>query len=148
MNWTLEEAISYYQRMGAPRDQNALINLLKEIQSKHDGCIPGYIICQVAEAYMVKESLLLAVVKRIPALRIDHQHVLELCSGTNCGKQVQLAAYAEKLHVDSHKAFTLKFSPCMRMCGKGPNIKWDGKIYNKADKSLLQRLLIEAKIDF
>ena len=34
MNWNLEEAISYYQKQGAPRDQGALISLLKEIQQE------------------------------------------------------------------------------------------------------------------
>ena len=105
-------------------------------------------ISQIAQAYAIKESLLLAVVRRIPSLRIDNHHVLELCSGPNCGKQIQLVSYAEKLHIDSGKAFTLKFSPCMRMCAKGPNIKWDGKIYHKANNALLKQLLLDAKIEF
>ena len=30
MAWSLEEAISYYRKQGAPRDQSALVALLKE----------------------------------------------------------------------------------------------------------------------
>jgi NADH:ubiquinone oxidoreductase subunit E len=29
----------------------------------------------------------------------------------------------------------------MRQCGKGPNLKWDGQIYNRADPELLKKLL-------
>ena len=37
MGWNLEEALTYYRRMGAPGDQNALIGLLREIQQEHGG---------------------------------------------------------------------------------------------------------------
>ena len=148
MEWNLEEALSYYQNMGAPRDQTALISLLKEIQKEHGGSIPGYMPSAIAERYQIKESFLHALVRRIPTLRIDDQNILELCAGPNCGKKLRLAAYAEKLRDDSGNAFTLKFCPCMRMCRKGPNIKWNGKVYNMADEALLRQLLREAKIDF
>jgi hypothetical protein len=29
----------------------------------------------------------------------------------------------------------------MRQCGKGPNIRWDGQLYNGADEALLRRLV-------
>ena len=32
MSWDLEEAAAYYGKQGAPGDQNAVINLLREIQ--------------------------------------------------------------------------------------------------------------------
>ena len=35
----------------------------------------------------------------------------------------------------------LKFVPCMRMCAKGPNLKFDGKLYHQADEALLEKLL-------
>ena len=148
MNWTLEEAVSYYRRMGAPRDQTALTGLLREVQQENGGRIPLSAVTQIAESYEIKDSLILAIIKRIPSLRLDNTHVLELCAGPNCGKHAALAAYAEKLHADSGKKFTLKFSPCMRMCGKGPNVKWDGKLYHKADETLLKQLLTGVGIDF
>ena len=148
MSWSLEEAISYYKTQGAPRDQSALVSLLREIQQEHGGRIPTYVLTSVAESYQVKESFLLAVIKRIPSLRLENIHCLELCAGPNCGKHTKLAAYAEKLHTASGRNFAIKFMPCMRMCGKGPNVKWDGKIYHKADEEMLRQLLSESGIDF
>ena len=148
MNWNLEEAVSYYKRMGAPRDQSALTGLLREVQQENGGRIPMAAVVQIARFYEIKESFLLAIIKRYPSLRLDSTHCLELCAGPNCGKHTALAAYAEKLHAASGKKFTLKFCPCMRMCGKGPNIKWDGTIHHKADEQLLQTLLKDAGIDF
>lgn len=29
------------------------------------------------------------------------------------------------------------------MCGKGPNMKWDGKLYHRADEALLRSLIVE-----
>ena len=148
MTWNLEEAISHYQSLGAPKDQSALISLLREIQQEYGGSIPGYITEPIAQAYGIKESLILAIIKRIPSLRLGNTHCLMLCAGPNCGKHTQLAAYAEKVHIASGKSFSLKFVPCMRMCGKGPNLKWDGKLYHQADQQLLDKLLKDAGIDF
>ena len=148
MSWHLEEAISYYQKQGAPKDQMALTGLLREIQQENGGSIPEYMLKQIAGAYQIRESFLLAIIKRIPSLRLGSSHLLELCAGPNCGKHTTLAECAEKLHIASGKAFTLKFGPCMRMCGKGPNIRWDGTIYHKADEAMLQKLLKDAGIDF
>lgn len=141
MSWSLEEAVSYYKSQGAPQDQTALINLLREIQRENGGGIPGYALGAVAAAYGVKETFLQAVIKRIPSLRLENAHCLELCGGPNCGKHTALAACAKKLHAASGGSFTLKFSPCMRMCGKGPNIKWDGVIYHQATEQLLEKLV-------
>lgn len=143
--WTLEEAAAYYKRMGAPGDQTALIGLLREIQQEQDGGIPMYLLREAAEIYGVKESLLLALVKRIPSLRLSGIHTLQLCAGPNCGKHKHLAALAEKLAKESGGKLRLEFVPCMRMCGKGPNLRFDGKLHHGADEDLLRRLADEAK---
>ena len=148
MAWSLEEAISYYRNQGAPRDQSALVALLKEIQQEHGGAVPLFALGPIAESYSIKVTFLEALIKRIPSLRLDNTHTLELCSGRNCGKHTELAAYAEELHTASGRKFTLKFVPCMRMCAKGPNLKWDGRLHHGATKELLQNLLKDAGIDF
>lgn len=140
MEWKLEEALTYYKSQGAPRDQTALTGLLREIQQNCGGSVPVYAVNAAAEAYQIKESFLLALIKRIPSLRLGNTHELILCAGPNCGKHTALAAYAEKLQKASGGKILLKFGPCMRMCGKGPNIKWDGRLYHKADEALLQQL--------
>ena len=140
MDWDLKEAIDWYGKQGAPRDQNALVNLLREIQEENRGCIPKWMLPAIAEAYGVKESLLLALIRRYPRLRLADTHLLEICAGPNCGKHTALADAAEQLR---KKGITVKFVPCMRLCGKGPNLKWDGTLYHQADEALLKKLLQE-----
>ena len=140
MNWNIHESIAYHRRQGAPGDQSALISLLREVQQENGGSIPAYAVSLIAEAYSVKESYLRALIKRIPSLREADIHCLELCAGPNCGKHTALAALAEALQKAAPGKFTLKYVPCMRHCGKGPNIKWDGKLYHRADETLLKSL--------
>ena len=134
----MQEMLEYYRRQGAPGDQTALVNLLKELRQTY-GAVPKWAVKEIAEAYAIKESFVLAIVKRIPSLRLQDTHLLELCAGPNCGKHTQLAAEAEKLC--KLKGVELKFLGCQRMCGKGPNIKFDGKLYHKATPELLRELL-------
>lgn len=140
MNWNLDDAVTYYAKQGAPNDQTALVGLLRETQH-NCGCIPHWAIEKIAESYGIKESYLLAILKRIPSLRLENTHTLELCAGPNC--RASLAPFVEKTYGKNPKAFTLKFSNCMRMCGKGPNLKWDGKLYNGATEELIRRLVEE-----
>ena len=138
--WSLENAVSYYRKQGAPGNQSALIALLREIQNENGGSVPRFLLKAAADSYGIKEGVLLSLIKRIPSLRLGDGHCLELCAGLNCGKNTQLAACAEKLNRD-RGGFTLKHVPCMRMCGKGPNIRWDGKLYNQATEELLRQLI-------
>ena len=134
----MQEILDYYKRQGAPGDQTALVNLLKEIQ-REQGAVPKWAVAEIAAYYQIKESFLLAIVKRIPSLRLQDTHLLQLCAGPNCGKHTQLAAEAEKLC--KLKGVELKYMGCQRMCGKGPNIRFDGKLYHKATPELLRELL-------
>ena len=134
----MKEILDYYRRQGAPGDQTALVGLLKELQQTY-GAVPKWAVGEIAEEYKVKESFILAVVKRIPSLRLQDTHLLQLCAGPNCGKHTALAAEAERLC--KLKGVELKYMGCQRMCGKGPNIRFDGKLYNKATVELLQELL-------
>lgn len=140
MEWKLEEALDYYRRQGAPGDQNALTNLLREVQSEH-GAIPGWMLGEIAAAYGIKETFLQAIVRRIPRLRLENSHCLELCGGPNCSKRARLAEFVEKTYGTKPTAFTLRYCGCMRQCGKGPNLKWDGKVYNRADEALIRKLV-------
>ena len=137
MSWDLKEAMEYYARQGAPSDQSAVIALLKEVQAEN-GCISTADLKQMADYYKAKEGLFLALIKRLPGLRLGTTHVLEICGGPNCSKRGKLAAFAETL-----TGVTVKTVPCMRQCGKGPNLRFDGKLYNGADEALIRRLLKE-----
>ena len=140
MDWNLEEAMGYYRSLGAPSDQNALIGLLKEIQ-REQGSISYADLGVITRSYGIKEGLLLALIRRIPSLRLAGKHTLELCAGPNCSKRAKLADFVEKTWGKNPEKFTVKYVPCMRMCGKGPNIRWDGQVYNGADEELLKKLL-------
>ena len=139
--WDMTEAVAYYRGQGAPGDQSALVSLLREAQSENGGEIPRGLLPQMGQLLGVKESYLLAIVKRIPSLRIADTHILELCGGPNCSKRASLAAFVEKTYGTKPKGFEVRYVPCMRMCGKGPNIRWDGQVYNGADEALIRRLL-------
>lgn len=134
----MKEILDYYRRQGAPGDQTALVGLLKELQQTY-GAVPKWAVAEIAENYKIKESFILAVVKRIPSLRLQDTHLLQLCAGPNCGKHTALAAEAEKLC--KLKGVELKYMGCQRMCGKGPNIRFDGKLYHKATVELLKELM-------
>ena len=139
----LEKIVEYYRKQGAPADQSALVSLLREVQRENGNAIPKGMLAVMAEALNVKESYLLAVIKRIPSLRVSDIHRLELCCGSNCGKRADLAAFVEKTYGVKPEKFELRYVPCMRMCGKGPNIRWDGKIYHGADETLIRKLIEE-----
>ena len=143
MAWELAEALDYYKKQGAPSDQSAVLSLLREVQEEHGG-IPKHLLPEVGSILGVKESFLLALIRRQPRLRLTDTHTLELCAGPNCGKRTELADLAEKLCKAHPGKITLKFTPCMRLCGKGPNLRWDGKLYHQADEALLRRLTDEA----
>ena len=140
MSWNLQEAIEYYRNQGAPADQSALISLLKEIQKKNGG-ISRVDIGIIVQAMAIKEGLLLALIKRIPSLRLKDTHTLEMCAGPNCGKHTKLVSYAEKLSKESGGKIELKFVPCMRMCAKGPNVRLNGTVYHGITEEKLTELL-------
>lgn len=145
MSQSLDEIVAYYKRQGAPGDQTALIAMLKELQQECGGSLSAGVVRAAAQSCGVRESFLLAVIKRIPSLRLGEGHLLELCGGPNCGKHRALAACAEQLCAASQGKVTLKFMPCMRMCGKGPNLRWDGVLHHGADEGLLRDLFSRVK---
>lgn len=145
MAWDRKEAIEHYQAQGAPGDQNALVELLREIQREQGGGIPPDALTEAAERLGIRESYLRAVVKRFPSLRLADTHCLEICGGPNCAKRAALTAFVEKTWGTNPRGIQIRTVPCLRMCGKGPNIRWDGKLYSQADEALLRRLIGEGK---
>lgn len=141
MAWELEEALQYYKKQGAPADQSALVELLKEIQKENGGAVPLWAVSGAARAYGIKESFLLAIIRRIPRLRLEDSHCLEICTGPNCPKRKNLGAFVEKTYGSSPEKFRIQYTGCMRMCGRGPNIRWDGVLYNGADEQLIRSLV-------
>ena len=136
----MDEILEYYRRQGAPSDQTAVIGLLRELQSLYGGSIPQWVPEVVAEKLGTKPGLLLALIRRIPSLRLGEGHLLELCAAPNCGKHAHLLSLAEEL-AKGRSDVTVKTIPCQRLCGKGPNIRYDGVLHHKADEALIRDLL-------
>ena len=96
MDWNFDEALTYYRGQGAPADQNALKNLLSEIQQENAGRIPAWTLPRIADAYGIRESFLSAVIKRFPSLKLETgSHLLELCGGSGCCKRGHLCEFVE-----------------------------------------------------
>lgn len=153
--WDLYEAIAYYQKDGAPQNQDSLIALLREVQEESGGVLSSHAIREIAEQMGVKESFLLAIIKRYPSLRLESApNFLEVCGGPNCAKNnsAKLMRFImEKYEVGSggiskKGRFAYKIGSCMKHCGKGPNIRWNGEVYNKMDKKKLVQLIESGKI--
>lgn len=149
-NWSLDEAIAYYKGQDAPANQDALVNLLREVQDNNGGVLSDIVIEDIAIAMNIKQSFLGAVIKRYPSLRAESApHRLEVCGGPNCAKNGSakiLKFIADKYKVQSggiskKGKFSFKICGCMKQCPYGPNIKWDGEIYNHADEELLEKLI-------
>ena len=56
MAWDLTETIDWYKKQGAPRDQSAVMSLLREVQRECGGSIPQYALTAMAEGCGVKEA--------------------------------------------------------------------------------------------
>ena len=135
----MQEALSYYRTQGAPTDQSALISLLREVQRECGGIQP-YHLGEIAAFYQIKEGILVALMKRIPSLRLGNQHLLEICCGPNCGKHTASAACAEKFQQAGGNV-QVKFVPCMRLCGKGPNVRLDGTVHHGMTEQKLLEMM-------
>ena len=138
MDWNFEEALSHYRNQGAPGDQTAVVQFLKEVQAQK-GSIPKWMLTRAAECWGCKESLFLAYIRRLPSLRLEDSHTLELCGGPNCSRREELADYAQTLC--KQKGVQFRLVPCMRQCGKGPNLRLDGKLYSGITRQTLEELL-------
>ena len=141
-----KEIIEHYRGQGAPEDQQMVIALLREMQEEEGGVLSRQSLEQIAAAYAMKESLLSALIRRVPGLRSEEAaHRLEIC-GT-CRAGAALRAYIEETYriksggVSETGGFAYRVTPCMKNCKNGPSIRWDGELHSRADEALLRRLI-------
>ena len=79
--WTLKEALDYYRDAGAPSQQSALVELLREIQTE-EGLISDAALQAVCTAYGLRETFLNAIIARYPSLKTERiRHRLVVCCG-------------------------------------------------------------------
>lgn len=142
--WKIDEAIAYYRDQGAPKDQQMLIALLREIQQE-TGPLTQEVILQVEGAYGLSASIIPALIRRVPSLCMDtHPHRLELCQ--NCGRR--LAVWVENEYgvkpgcaCDKH-GFTFQLTGCMKNCKAAPSAKWDGVLHPRASEELIRKWIV------
>ena len=140
--WDIDEAIACYRDQGAPDDQQMLIALLREIQQE-TGPLTQDILSKVENAFELNASMLPALIRRVPSLRMDtHPHRLELCQ--NCGRK--LAVWVESEYgvkpgcACDRGGFTFHLTGCMKNCKASPSMKWDGVLYLRATEDMIRTL--------
>lgn len=145
--WTLKEALDYYRDAGAPSQQSALVELLREIQAE-EGLISDAALQAVCTAYGLRETFLNAIIARYPSLKTEQiRHRLVVCCGKSCGGRgsAKLLELLERnwgiVSGQTVNGITCRTVPCLKHCGRGPNIQWDGTVYEGADEALLLQLL-------
>ena len=147
----LTDIIDYYRVQGAPSDQLMLIALLKEAQELDGGVLKMSTISEIAQVLTVKETVLTALIRRIPALRFeDVPHTLEMCGTCRCSGDIRRYIEDElgMKSGDASKAygFAYRTVTCMKNCKNGPSIKWDGKLYSHTTVEILKQLIDGKKI--
>lgn len=148
--WNLQVAIDYCKEQGAPQNQQALVELLRQVQAQSGGMIPGDALGAIAEAFSMKETFLRAVLKRFPSLRTEEApHLLELCGGERCQMRNcrQLRRFVEETYrvknggISKEGGFIFRVTGCMKNCPNGPSLKWNGKLHSAATKELIQSII-------
>lgn len=149
-SWNIHEAVEYYKGQDAPQNQFALVELLKkEAQEHNSGVLTDCLVEDIAVLLNIKVTFLNAVIKRYPSLKTAQApHRLEVCGGKNCAangsaallKHIRQAYGVENGSISTKGGFSFKICGCLKHCGKGPNIKWDGEIYNAATPELIKKL--------
>ena len=143
----LKEIIKAYRDRGAARDQNELIQLLREVQTLFGGVIPQKALERTAEKLELKMTFIDALLKRYPSIRTeDAPHTLSVCGGKNCARQAALSDFVERTYGvqaggTAEAGFRYKAAGCMKKCGTGPCVKWDGDIHTGMTEEKLRKLI-------
>ena len=141
----LQEMIAYYGDQGAPQDQQMIIALMREAQEETGGVLSQAVIEEIAAALGMKQTLLLALIRRVPSLRMENAaHRLEVCGTCRAGAKLRdeiERTYGVKSGAACEAGFSYHVTPCMKNCKNGPSIKWDGVLHSQADMRLVRALV-------
>ena len=143
----MQEIIETYSARGAARDQNELVQLMREAQALYGGVLPQTALDGIAAALDLKRTFLDAVLRRYPCMRADAaRHTLAGCWGKNCAKRDALAdfdrqEYSVQPGGVAKAGVRFQAAGCMKNCGKGPCVKWDGEIHTGMTAEKLRQLI-------
>ena len=142
---SLEDYIEQYRSQGAPEDQQMLIALMRDAQQLDGGALRQETLDRIASELSVPGSILNAIIRRIPMLRMaDAPHRLDMCGGCDGAQEliedIRRVYQVDKDGVRMKGRFVLRVTGCLKRCGLGPAIRWDGKTYDEADVELIRQL--------
>ena len=145
----IREIAQYYKDQGAPQDQQMLIALLREVQGETEGVLAQTIIEEIAKELDMKPTLLHALIRRVPSLRMENAaHRLEICgtcrAGARLRNEIERTYGVKSGEICEAAGFSYHVTPCMKNCKNGPSSRWDGILHSHADIRLV-RALVEAK---
>ena len=140
------EIIGYYRDQGAPQDQQMLIALLREVQQEAGGTLAQAALSEIADQLGMKTTMLHALIRRVPSLRMDNAaHRLEICgtcrAGAKLRDEIERTYGVKSGAVCEAAGFSYHVTPCMKNCRNGPSIKWDGMLHSHADMELVRKLV-------
>ena len=143
---TIREIIEYYRGQGVPQDQQMLIALLREVQEEAGGVLSQAILLEIADSLGMKLTLLQALIRRVPSLRMENAaHRLEICGtcrlGAKLRDEIERTYGVKSGAVCEAAGFSYHVTPCMKNCKNGPSVKWDGVLHSRADMELVRRLI-------
>ena len=142
---SLASYIEQYRSQGAPEDQQMLIALMRDAQQLDGGALRQETLDRIASELSVPGSILNAIIRRIPMLRMaDAPHRLDMCGGCDGAQEliedISRVYQVDKDGVSMKGRFVLRVTGCLKRCGLGPAIRWDGKTYDEADVELIRQL--------
>ena len=142
---SLASYIEQYRSQGAPEDQQMLIALMRDAQQLDGGALRPETLDRIAAELSVPGSILNAIIRRIPMLRMaDAPHRLDMCGGCDGAQEliedIRRVYQVDKDGVSMKGRFVLRVTGCLKRCGLGPAIRWDGKTYDEADVELIRQL--------
>lgn len=130
--WSLQEAIEYYNGQNVPQNQQTLVELLREVQEHSGGVISATAFAEITDSLKLKKSFLSAIIKRYPSLRTEEApHRLGICGGERCRKRNSRALhrFVEETYgvqiggVSKQGGFAFQITGCMKNCPNGPSLK-------------------------
>ena len=142
----VRKIVDYYRAQGAPQDQQMLIALLREVQEEMGGVLSQMVIEEIAQTFKMKPAMLLALIRRVPSLRMETAaHRLEVCgtcrAGAKLRDEIERTYGVKSGGLCENAGFSYHVTPCMKNCKNCTSIKWDGVLHSHADMQLVRALI-------
>ena len=142
----IQSIIDYFRGQGAPGDQQMLIQMLREAQDADGGMLSQNTLGMIRDTCGIKEAMLNALIRRIPALRCETvPHKLEVCGTCRAGAALRNAIESEygvrSGGCNEEAGFSYRVTGCMKNCKRGPSVRWDGTLYPCATIEMLKELI-------